>query len=65
MSAAERLVAGRGAIPIAELAAWLCRTRRYVYTLIGRGSLRMFGPGRVTADSVLELYAQYEGGGIK
>jgi hypothetical protein len=63
MSAVEKLVAGRGAIPISELAAWCGRTRSYVYRAIGRGHLRMFGTGRVTADSVIAWYASFNEGG--
>lgn len=63
MSAVHAFVAGRGAISIRELAAWLDRGHSYVYALVGRGQLRMFGPGKVTADSVVEFYHSFEGGG--
>jgi hypothetical protein len=60
VNAAHRFVADRGAIPIQELAAWVDRSARYVYCAIGRGDLRMFGPGKVTADSVLSWYASFD-----
>jgi hypothetical protein len=65
MSAVHSFVAGRGAIPIREVAAWIDRGHSYVYALVGRGQLRMFGPGKVTADSVIEFYRSidsYRGG---
>lgn len=62
MNAAERFVMGRGAVSVRELGLWLGRGHSYVYALIARGELRMFGPGRVTADSVIEFYTRHEGG---
>jgi hypothetical protein len=60
MNAAELFVAGRGAIRIRELALWADRSVRYLYAEIGRGSLAMFGPGKVTADSVVRWYEKQD-----
>ena len=62
MNAAHRFVADRGAIPIRELGTWCRRGHSFIYRAIGRGELRMFGPGRVTADSVIAWYGRYENG---
>jgi hypothetical protein len=61
MNAAERFVEGRGAVPIQDLAKWCGRSASFVYRAIGRGELRIFTPGRVTADSVVDWYRRYEG----
>lgn len=63
MSAAHDFLAGRGAVPIADVAAWLCRSRRFVYSLVARGDLDKFTPGRVTADSVARYYERFNEGG--
>ena len=60
MNAAQRFVADRGALPVREVAEWLSRGHSYVYQLIGNGDLRQIGPGRVTADSLVEFYGRYE-----
>jgi hypothetical protein len=50
----EKLIAGRIAVPIREVASWAGRSVRFVYAEIGRGTtLQMFGSGKVTADSVV------------
>lgn len=59
MSAARDFAAGRGAIPIPEVARFLSRSVAHVYRAIGRGELRFMGAGRVHADSLIEFY---EGG---
>lgn len=63
MNAAEAFVAGRGAVRITELAKWADRSVRHLYEQIGRGTLRMFGPGKVTSDSIVEWYGTFQGGG--
>jgi hypothetical protein len=63
MNAARAFVAGRGAIPVSgpgSVSEWLGRGHSYVYTLIGRGELRQIGPGRVTADSLIEFYERHD-----
>lgn len=57
----EKLIAGRIAVPVKEVGALLGRGHSYVYREIGRGTgLRMFGPGKVTADSLAQWYAKVE-----
>jgi hypothetical protein len=60
MNAAEKFVGDRGAIPIRELGAWCGRGHSFIYCAIGRRELRKFGPGKVTADSVIAYYAKHE-----
>ena len=62
MNQAEKFVDGRGAIPIREVGEFLSRGHSYVYVLIGKGELRQITPGHVTADSLIEFYARFEGG---
>jgi hypothetical protein len=59
VSAARDFTAGRGAIPIPEVARFLSRSVAHVYRALGRGELRFMGAGRVHADSLIEFY---EGG---
>lgn len=56
MSAARDFTAGRGAIPIPEVARFLSRSVAHVYRAIARGELRFMGAGRVHADSLIEFY---------
>jgi hypothetical protein len=62
VNAARAFVAGRGAVSIREVGAWFGRGHSWVYLAIARGQLRKAGPGRVTADSIVELYDSFEGG---
>ena len=56
--AAEKFVAGRGAVPIQEVGHFLRRGHSDVYALVGRGELRLVGPDRVAADSLVEFHAK-------
>ena len=57
----EKLIAGRIAVPIREVASWAGRSVRFMCAEIGRGTtLQMFGPGKVTADSVARWLAKME-----
>jgi hypothetical protein len=60
VNAAESFAIGRGALTVREVSDFLRRGHSYVYRLIGRGDLRMLGPGRITADSLIEFYARHE-----
>lgn len=62
MSVALAFLNGRGAVPIEDVAFWLGRSRRFVYSLIARGDLDKFTAGRVTADSVVRYYESFTKG---
>lgn len=63
MNAAEAFVAGRGSVGIAEFAEWFGRKKSWAYLAVARGELRKAGPGRITADSVVEFYRSFNEGG--
>lgn len=62
MSRLERLIGDRVAVPIVEVEKWIGRGHSYVYRAIGRGDLRKFDAGQITAASLIEWCARIEAG---